>query len=82
MFYTILSKAKSILFSLYYNRVGKITESRVSKFFCVNLAKTRAVLPAALKHKLKHFKYILDFKFNPSIHMSIRFFPVTGAIQH
>ena len=71
VFYTILSIAKSTLFSLYYNRVGKITESRVCKLFCVNLAKTRAVLPAALKHD---FKYILDFEFNPSIHKSIKFF--------
>ena len=29
VFYTIISKAKSTLFSLYYNRVGKITVSRV-----------------------------------------------------
>ena len=71
MFYTILSIAKSTLFSLYYNRVGKITESRVCKLFCVNLAKTRAVFPAALK---QDFKCILDFQFNPSIHKSIKFF--------
>ena len=51
--------------------MGKITESRVCKLFCVNLAKSRAILPAALKHD---FKYILDFEFNPSIHKSIKFF--------
>ena len=71
VFYTILSIAKSTLFSLYYNRVGKITESRVCKLFCVNLAKTRALLPSAL---IKDFKHILDFEFNPSIHKSIKFF--------
>ena len=71
VFYTILSIAKSTLFSLYYNRVGNITESRVCKLFCVNLAKTRAVLPSALK---QDFKHILDFEFNPSIHKSIKFF--------
>ena len=51
--------------------MGKITESRVCKLFCVNLAKTRAVLPTTLK---QDFKYILDFEFNPSIHKSIKFF--------
>ena len=71
MFYTIIGIAKSTLFSLYYNRVGKITESRVCKLFCVNLAKTRAVLPTTLK---QDFKHILDFEFNPSIHKSIKFF--------
>ena len=71
VFYTLISIAKSTLFSLYYNRSGKITESRVCKLFCVNLAKTRAVLPAVPKHD---FKSILDFEFNPSIHKSIKFF--------
>ena len=50
--------------------MGKITESRVCKLFCVNLAKTRAVLPTTLK---QDFKHILDFEFNPSIHKSIKF---------
>ena len=36
VFYTIIGIAKSTLFSLYYNRVGKITESRVCKLFCNN----------------------------------------------
>ena len=71
VFYTILGIAKSTLFSLYYNRVGKITESRVCKLFCVNLAKTRAVLPTTLK---QDFKHILDFEFNRGIDKSIKFF--------
>ena len=71
VFYTILSIAKSTLFSLYYNRVGKISESRVCKLFCVNLAKTRAVLPTTLK---QDFEQILVFELNPSIHKSIKFF--------
>ena len=70
-FYSILSIAKSTLFSLYYNRVGKIPESRVCKLFCVNLAKTRAVLPTTLK---QDFEQILVFELNPSIHKSIKFF--------
>ena len=61
VFYTILSIAKSTLFSLYYN----------CKLFCINLAKTRAVLPSTLK---QDFKHILDFEFNPSIYKSIKFF--------
>ena len=69
VFYTILGIAKSTLFSLYYKRVGKITESRVCKLFCVNLAKIRAVLPTTLK---QDFKHILDFEFNQSIHKSIK----------
>ena len=51
--------------------MGKITESRVCKLFCVNLAKTRVVLPTTLK---QDFKHILDFEFKPSIHKSIKFF--------
>ena len=71
VFYTIIGIAKSTLFSLYYDRVGKITESRVCKLFCVNLAKARAILPTTLK---QDFKHILDFEFNPGIHKSIKFF--------
>ena len=71
VFYTIIGIAKSTLFSLYYNRVGKITESRVCKLFCVNLAKTRAILSTTLK---QDFRHILDFEFNSSTHKSIKFF--------
>jgi hypothetical protein len=71
LFYTIIGIAKSTLLSLYNNRVGKITESRVCKLFCVNLAKTRAILPTTLQ---QDFRQILDFEFNPSIHKSIKFF--------
>ena len=69
--YTIISIAKSTLFSLYYNRTGKITESRVCKLVCANLVKTRAIIPKCLE---KDFNSIRDIEFNPNIHKSIKFF--------
>ena len=51
--YTIIDIAKSTLYTLYYKQIGKITESRVYKPFCLNTAKVRAVIPKSLKQELK-----------------------------
>ena len=51
--YTIIGIAKSTLYTLYYKRIGKITESRVCKLFCLNIAKVRAIIPKSLEQEFK-----------------------------
>ena len=70
-FYTIISIAKSSLYSLYYKRSGRITESRVCKIFSSNLTKVRIILPTSLRHG---FESIQDIEFNPTILKTIQFF--------
>ena len=71
IFYTIISIAKSTLYSLYYKHSGRITESRVCKIFSSHLAKVRIILPTSLRDGFKHIK---DIEFNPTILKTIRFF--------
>ena len=71
IFYTIISIAKSTLYSLYYKHSGRITESRVCKIFSSHLAKVKIILPTFLKDG---FKLIKDIEFNPTILKTIRFF--------
>ena len=71
IFYTIISIAKSILYSLYYKHSGRITESRVCKKISSHLAKIRIILPNSLRDGFKHIE---DIEFNPTIHKSINFF--------
>ena len=70
-FYTIISTAKSTLYSLYYKHSGRISESHVCQVFSSHLAKVRVILPDSLR---EDFKYIQDIEFNPTIHKSINFF--------
>ena len=49
--YTIIGIAKSTLYTLYYKRMGKITESRMCKLFCLNIAKVRAFIPISLEQE-------------------------------
>ena len=71
VFYTIISIAKSTLYSLYYKHSGRISESRVCHVFSSHLAKVRVILPDSLR---EDFKFIQDIEFNPTIHKSIKFF--------
>ena len=71
VFYTIISIAKSTLYSLYYKHSGRISESRVCHVFSSHLAKVRVILPNSLR---EDFKFIQDIEFNPTIHKSINFF--------
>ena len=71
VFYTIISIAKSTLYSLYYKHSGRISESRVCHVFSSHLAKVRTILPDSLR---EDFKFIQDIEFNPTIHKSIKFF--------
>ena len=71
IFYTIISIAKSTLYSLYYKHSGRITESRVCKIFSSHLAKVRIILPTSLRDGFKH---IQDIEFNPTILKTIKFF--------
>ena len=71
VFYTIISIAKSTLYSLYYKHSGRISESRVCQIFSSHLAKVRVILPDSLR---EDFKSIQDIEFNPTIYKSINFF--------
>ena len=62
--YPITGIAKSTLYTLYYKRMGKITEFRVCKLFCLNIAKVRAKIPISLEQE---FKLIKDFWISPKI---------------
>ena len=71
IFYTIISIAKSTLYSLYYKHSGRITESRVCKIFSSHLAKVRIILPTSVRDG---FKDIQDIGLNPTILKTIKFF--------
>ena len=68
-FYTIISIAKSTLYSLYYKHSGRITESRVCKIFSSHLAIVRKILPTSLRDGFKH---IQDIEFNPTTLKTIK----------
>ena len=70
-FYTIISIAKSTLYSLYYKHSGRITESRVCKIFSSHLAKVRIKLPTLLRDGFRHIQAI---EFNPTTLKTIKFF--------
>ena len=69
--YTIIGIAKSTLYTLYYKRMGKITESTICKLFSLNIAKTKAIIPKSLE---SDFKAINFFEYNPNSHKSIKFY--------
>ena len=69
-FYTMISIAKSTLYSLYNKHSGRITESRVCKILSSHLAKARIILPTSLRDGFKH---IQDIEFNATILKTINF---------
>ena len=69
--YTIIGIAKSTLYTLYYKRMGKITESTICKLFSLNIAKTKSIIPKSLE---SDFKAIKSFEYNPNSHKSIKFY--------
>ena len=71
IFYTIISIAKSTLYSLYYEHSGRISESRFCKIFSSHLAKVRIILPNSLREGFQTHSRI---EFIPTIHKSINFF--------
>ena len=69
--YTIIGIAKSTLYTLYYKRMGKITESTICKLFSLNIAKTKSIIPKSLESDFKAIKF---FEYNPNSHKSIKFY--------
>ena len=59
IFYTIISIAKSTLYSFYYKHSGRITESRVCQVFSSHLAKVRIILPDSLRGASNTFKTLI-----------------------
>ena len=78
IFYTIISIAKTTLYSLYYKHSGRITESRVCRIFSSHLAKVRVILPTSLKLE---FKSIQDIEFNPTTLKTINFLRIQEKLN-
>ena len=71
IFDTIISIAKSTLYSLYYKHSERITGSRVCRIFSSHLAKVRIIITTSFRVGLKH---IQDIKFIQTILKTTKFF--------